>query len=355
VALAEQGRQHLSGPVGQGLAIHDSVELSRLVLGMAATRGADGRALARDAGLPTWLLGVDQAMIASSHHTRLWELAEHALQDPYLGLAAVNHHRVGDLDLYDYLFTTAATVREAQDVTGSFFHLASTNCSLRPETDAGANVTYSYRHALPGGRGEELWTQFSIAGFCARIAAAAGRRIVPVGVTFTQSAPRSYQAFIDMFGTRRIEFGAPVTTFTLRAEDLDMPMPGADPVLARILRRYAATLPRPASVDWLDLFLQALAEVIGEGAPSLDTLSRRLAVSTRSLQRRLAEYGTSWRAELESARRHRAQRAFQNGTGSLNRLPHQLGYADPRSVRRALRRWDTQQGPETQGSPLPQP
>jgi hypothetical protein len=120
VGLAEQGRQHLSGPVGQGLAIHDSVELSRLVLGMAATRGADGRVLARDAGLPTWLLGVDQAMIASSHHTRLWELAEPALQDPCLGLAVVHHHRVGDLDLYDYLFTTAATVREAQDVTGSF-------------------------------------------------------------------------------------------------------------------------------------------------------------------------------------------------------------------------------------------
>jgi hypothetical protein len=112
-----------------------------------------------------------------------------------------------------------------------------------------------------------------------------------VGVTFTQSAPRSYQAFIDTFGTRRIEFGAPVTTFTLRAEDLDMPMPSADPALARILRRYAATLPRPASVDWLDLFRQALAEAIGEGAPSLDTLSRRLAVSTRSLQRRLS---SSW-------------------------------------------------------------
>jgi hypothetical protein len=73
-----------------------------------------------------------------------------------------------------------------------------------------------------------------------------------------------------------------VTTFTLRAEDLDMPMPGADPALSRILRRYAATLPQSAPASWLDLFRQALAEAIGDGAPSLDTLSRRLAVSTRS-------------------------------------------------------------------------
>lgn len=176
--------------------------------------------------------------------------------------------------------------------------------------------------------------------FCARIGSAAGRRVVPADIAFAQPPPRSYRAFIETFGTRRIEFGAPVTTFTLGAEDLDMPMPGADPALARILRRYAATLPRSAPADWLDFFRQVLAEAIGEGAPSLDTLSRRLAVSTRSLQRRLAEHGTSWRTELQTARRHRAQRAFQNGTPSVTRLARQLGYADPRSVRRALRRWD---------------
>jgi AraC-like DNA-binding protein len=335
----QDGRSPLSFE-SEALAIHDSVELSRLVLGMAAARGADSRVLARDAGVPAWLLGVDQAMIASGHHARLWELAEHALQDPCVGLAAVQHHRVGDLDLYDYLFTTAATVREALEVSGSFFHLVSTNCSLRPETQARGDVTYSYRHALPGGRGEELWTQFSIAGFCARVAAAAGRRVVPAGIAFAQPAPRSYQAFIDTLGTRRIEFGAPMTTFTLRAEDLDMPMPGADPQLARILQRYAATLPRPVPPDWLGFFRQALADTIGDSAPSLETLSRRLAVSTRTLQRKLAEHGTTWRAELETARRHRAQRAFQNGTPSLTRLAHQLGYADPRSLRRAQRRWD---------------
>jgi AraC-like DNA-binding protein len=102
-----------------------------------------------------------------------------------------------------------------------------------------------------------------------------------------------------------------------------------------------AGAPPPAPVDWLDRFRQALAEAIGEGAPSLGTFSRRLPVSTRSLQRRLAEYGTSWRAELESARRHRAHRAFQDGTRNLDRLARQLGYADPRSVRRALRRWES--------------
>jgi AraC-like DNA-binding protein len=326
-------------PTGQAAAVHDSVELSRLILGVAAAGGADTRAMARAAGLPGWLLGRDTAMIGSARHARLWELAGHALADPCLGLTAVARHRVGDLDLYDYLFLTAGTVREALEVSGSYFHLISTNCSLAPQPHPGGEVTYRYRHALAGGPGEELWTQFSIAGFCARISAAAGRPVTPAHVAFAQPPPRSHRVFTETFGTRRIDFGAPVTTFTLRPADLELPMPAADPALASILRRYAGSLPRPEPADWLGHFRQVLADAIGEGPISMTALARRLAVSTRTLQRRLAEHGTTWRTELETARQHRARQAITAGRPSMARLAHQLSYTDPRSARRALRRW----------------
>jgi len=319
----------------------DSIEMSRLVLGVAAAGGADVRALARDAGLPEWLLRTDQAMIASGRHSRLWELAEHALQDPFAGLTAVTHHQVGDLALFDYLFTTAATVGEGLQVTAKFFHLVSTNCSLRLETRTEQDVTYSYRHALPGGRGEELWTQFSIAGFFGRIRAVTGRQVIPVQVAFTQVPPRSHRIFTETFGTRAIDFGAPVTTFTLRQSDLDLPMPGADPVLAGILRRYAETMPRPQPrpADWLRQFRQALAETLEDREPSLSAAARRLTVSARTLQRKLAEHGTTWRAELETARQRRARQILQNSAPGTARMARQLGYSDPRSLRRAMQRW----------------
>ena len=341
---SERGTERREGPApspaGQAPAVHDTVELSRLVLGVAAAGGADARMLARDAGLPGWLLGADGAMIGSAQHGRLWELAGHTLGDPCLGLTAVARHRVGDLDLYDYLFMTAGTVREALELSGGFFHLVSTNCSLVPKPQPGGEVIYRYRHALAGGWGEDLWTQFSIAGFCARISAAAGRPVTPAHVAFAQPSPRSYHSFTQAFGTRRIDFGAPVTTFTLRAGDLDLPMPRADPALAAILRRYAATLPRPQPADWLGRFREVLAETIGEGTISVNVLARRLAISTRTLQRRLAEHGTTWSAELDTARQYRAQQARQAGRPSMTRLARQLSYADPRSARRALRRWD---------------
>lgn len=328
-------------------AVNDTVELARLVLSLAAAGGADPRELARQAALPGWLLATDRAMVSSATGARLWELAEHALGDPTLGLTAVSRHRVGDLDLYDYLFLTAADLREGLRLSAEFFHLISTNTRLRVLGETDGEVTYGYGHALAGGRGEELWTQFSIAGFCARAQAVTGVPIAPSRVTFAQPAPRRHAVFAEALGTGRIDFGAPVTTFSFRVADLARPLPTADPVLGGILRRYAATLPGRPATTWLERFRHLLDEALRGGRPALGAIAVRLAVSPSTLQRRLAEHGTSFRAELEAARQRQVVDAQRAGVRGTARLADRLGYADARSVRRALRRWDDRAGVES--------
>jgi len=223
---------------------HDSVEMARLLLGAAAAGGADARRLAADARLPGWALAQDRAMIPSRYSMRLWELTEYALEDPQVALTVAARHQAGDLDLYDYLFTTSATLRDALAASSRHLHLVTTAGRLRLEADTGAGATYSYRYTEPGGRGADLRLQFAVAALCARATAAAGRAVIPAQVTLAQLPPRCHRALTDALGTTRIDFGAPATTLTFRARDLDLPLPGADPVLARILARYAATLPR---------------------------------------------------------------------------------------------------------------
>jgi hypothetical protein len=53
--------------------------------------------------------------------------------------------------------------------------------------------------------------------------------VAPVHVGLAQPAPRSCRAFTEMFGTGRIDFGTPATTFTFRASDMDLPMRRATP------------------------------------------------------------------------------------------------------------------------------
>jgi AraC-like DNA-binding protein len=319
---------------------HDSVVVPRFLLGAAAAGGADARQMARDARLPSWALAAEEAVIPTRHSTLLWEMAEHTLEDPDVPLTIASRHRVGQLDFFDYLFSTAATVRDGLQATMRFLHLLTTNERRQVEAETERETTYSYRHVAPGGRGEQLCLQFAVAVVCARARAATGQRVVPVRVAFAQPPPRTYRPLIEALGTRRIEFGAPVTTFTLRAADLDLPLRGADPALAEILARYAATLPPPPVATWPEHFRQVLSEAIRDGTPSLGAVARRLAVSPRTLQRQLAAHGTTWRAELERARQALARHYSQAGPPGMARLARQLGYGDPRSVRRALRRWD---------------
>jgi AraC-like DNA-binding protein len=320
--------------------VTDSVVLPSFVLSAAVARGADPRRLVRGARLPGWALTAGQGMISSRYAIRLWELAERELQDPDVAVAIAQRHQRGDLSLHDYLFATANTLRGGLAANGEFLHLVTNNSRWRILTETDRDVTYSYEHSIREHRGIELGAQFGLVMFCTRARQATGKPVVPVRVGFAQGAPRSRRALVEAFGTRRVEFDQPVNTLTFSKADLDLPLTGADPVLAGILRHYAATLPPQQIITWYGQFQALLADSLPE-APTLETMARQLVMSPRSLQRHLAEHGTTWRAELDHARRRRTDQARSGTQPTMASLARQLGYADVRSASRAVRRWSS--------------
>jgi DNA-binding SARP family transcriptional activator len=223
----------------------ESVKMVRFLVRAFEAGGVNVRHLIRDAKIPESALRGAEVMASPYFAMRLWELAEHALEDPQLPLTVAARFQQGELDLYDYLFTTAPTLRDGLHLSSRYLHLLTTNARLEVEAETDHEVTYSYQYLDADARGADMGLQFSAAIFCARARAGTGQPIAPVRLAFKQPAPRSHRAFTETFGTSRVEFGAPVTTFTFRRRDLDLPMPSADPVLARILTRYAATLSPP--------------------------------------------------------------------------------------------------------------
>ncbi|WP_180303995.1 helix-turn-helix domain-containing protein [Streptomyces sp. JV178] len=92
--------------------------------------------------------------------------------------------------------------------------------------------------------------------------------------------------------------------------------------------------------DWLDLFRTALASAHHDDeTPTLNTIARRLALSTRTLQRRLNEHGTTWKSELDTVRRTHTTRLLHTTGLSIDAIAARSGYADARSLRRAVHRW----------------
>ncbi|HXT94573.1 MAG TPA: AraC family transcriptional regulator ligand-binding domain-containing protein [Trebonia sp.] len=319
-----------------------SVEVARLLLSSASLAGADARQLAAAAEVPAWELSVGARMIPAALVARLWELLEQATGDPHLGLTVARRHAFGDFGLYDYLITTSATLRDGMSAAAEYLHLVTTAGRLEVAAENGGAVTYAYHCPEPGSRGEELCLQFVVAAFCSGARVVTARQVAPTHIALPQRPPRSAEAFAAALGTRSIDFGAAAAMVTFRDADLDMPLPTADPLLAEILARYAAVFPAPPPVTWYERFQQLLDEALDAASPSLGVMARQLTMSARTLQRRLADHGTTWREELDAARRRRAASAGLVGGPDAVRLARQLRYADPRSVRRALRRWSGQ-------------
>ncbi len=96
----------------------DTVLMPRLILARAAAAGIDPNRLAREAGMPTWLLADKKARVPSDYYPKLWELLEHETGDPNSTLRVVGGYRVGELGLFDYLISTADTLGEGLEVVG---------------------------------------------------------------------------------------------------------------------------------------------------------------------------------------------------------------------------------------------
>ena len=123
-----------------------------------------------------------------------------------------------------------------------------------------------------------------------------------------------------------------------------VPLRRRDPALGRLLQQQAdervARLP-PAEGVILDV-RRALASRVAGGDTRIQTIARELAVSARSLQRRLAACRTSYRQLLEMTRKDAAERHLTDSQLSIGEIAYLLGYSEAPAFNRAFRRWHKQ-------------
>jgi AraC-like DNA-binding protein len=120
-----------------------------------------------------------------------------------------------------------------------------------------------------------------------------------------------------------------------------LPLRRRDPVLRQVLETQAnAILARMPARTGLALDVQrALAARVGGGDTQIGALARELAMSGRTLQRRLAAEGVSYQQLLEDARKEAAGRYISESTLAIGEVAYLVGYSEPAPFHRAFKRW----------------
>ena len=141
-------------------------------------------------------------------------------------------------------------------------------------------------------------------------------------------------------------FGCPVSkgksnTLTLSGADARLPFLTHDdqmwqffePSLRRRMEDAKVDAPIRVRVE------HALTELLPSGRTQLEDVARELAVSKRSLQRRLSEEGTSWSEVLNGSRERLACHYLGSTNLGLSEVSFLLGFEYPNSLFRAFQRW----------------
>ncbi|MFF3343228.1 AraC family transcriptional regulator ligand-binding domain-containing protein [Streptomyces flavidovirens] len=288
-------------------------------------------------------LNNDRCRSPTTTSIRIAELM--TLRNPWaeVALLMAQQSNIGSFGVWDYLITSAPTPLEGiRDASTYFATVVDTGSDTLQVTEDGQQIIISHIN-----EGDLTFEAACGIRACAlglyqrRLSDAAQRHLTPVRVALAAEAPRRHNALTELYGTRAIDFEAPVSSITFLASDLTTPTPHAQPGLSTVLRRHAEqTLAAAIPLhNWLDVFRTTLACFHHETTPTLLAVARRMAVSTRTLQRRLDEHGTTWSTEVETLRRAHITRLLHSTDLSIEAIAAQSGYTHARALRRAVQRW----------------
>jgi AraC-like DNA-binding protein len=168
-----------------------------------------------------------------------------------------------------------------------------------------------------------------------------GTKIVPLRLELVQ--PRPQVKVLER------HFGCPVVhrqarnAIVFRASDAKLPFITRN---AELLDMLAPQLERDLKQQtggedsFLDLVRGAIQQRLTGHRPTAGDVARELHMSSRTLQRRLQEAGSSFQRVLDESRHRMARYYLRNSVLELNEAAYLLGYEDAGSFARAFRGWE---------------
>jgi AraC-like DNA-binding protein len=167
-----------------------------------------------------------------------------------------------------------------------------------------------------------------------------GTRVDPLRIECAR--PCAYAKALEMHFECPVVFGARQDAIVFRASDADRPFITRN---AELLAMLAPQLDeelqqRKGEETFADRVRTSIQRKLTGRRPKMLDIARELHLSSRTLQRRLQDSGSSFQQVLEEARHQLARHYLTNSALELNEAAYLLGYEDASSFVRAFRMWE---------------
>ena len=302
-------------------------------------KGVDSDSLVRSAGLDPAAFDDPDARFDLTSTSKLWASAVEATGDPAFGLYASRFVNQTTFHALGYAIMASTTLREAMARNVRYGRLISDAAESRLEEQGDvASLILDIPKDQPQPAHEAMDGMICLIARSFR--ALSGGKLNPTRVALQRPAPESSQdAWPNVFRAPVI-FAAPTNALEYPASELDTRLPAGNTELARmneeVVARYLARLDQEHITSRVR---SHLTEQLSSGEPSASAMARALGLSQRSLQRKLADEGTTYKGLLNDTRKDLACAYLREGRTSITELTFLLGFTDTSSFARAFKRW----------------
>jgi AraC-like DNA-binding protein len=306
---------------------------------VAAGGGSPERVLAA-AGLTAKDLGDVDRLIDAERVARRFEEAARDTGDPCFGLHLGETYDFAAIGALSYAVLNAPTVGTGLANFERYAHAHMTHGRIAVERHGDEAVLVYDLGLADREQSRQLSDGTAVVG------AKLMRRLVgpdwrPRRIQLGHAEPPDTSEHVRLLGPA-LRFGQSVmTSLVFAAADLDREIADADRGLLPIVERHLQDLlaATPSDADWIAEIRNAVAEAVPDGAPTIQTIAKRMGASVRTLQRRLGDHGVVFKDLVAETRRDLALRYLAHNTAELTEIAFLVGYSELSAFHRAFRKW----------------
>ena len=272
----------------------------------------------------------------------IWQKAYQVSKDPDLALHAVEVLPVGVYRVIDFLGASAPTIGAAVSKISDYFPLIHPVIRL-PYAVRDRDVTFAVEAPARPSTLTRPVAEYTLAAVLVRLRKATNEPFPLTRVDFSHPRPADISEHERIFACP-VVFDAEACQAVIAREVWDTPRTNSDAALFSVLDTHAKMLieRRPAVDDIVGRVRQAIEAELCGGDPKLESIARQLAMSPRTLQRRLRDQGVPFNDVLDGMRMRAAKSYLAQRDIAGSEVAYLLGFTEQSSFNRAFKRWSGQ-------------
>ncbi len=292
--------------------------------------------------LPT---SIDEAehlqVIPAEEFLELHEILDNQL-GPGFGVRVGQQMIIEDYGVLGLSWRTCSKVGEIFERSERYFKLLSNTFVWQIKEEG--NVSHVLLNREAHRRGMELSTEASLSATVVVLQAMSEKDIYPIQVSFKHNPPNDLTSFNAAFKCP-ILFNQLHYSISYKTSDLNLRTAKADASINSYLLQQVDENTKGIKIPG-NKFVRDVESLIKDslptGIPGIQEISDLLAMSNRTLTRRLSEAGVTYRDLIKKTQEHLAKDMLRDNSHSIGEIAFLTGFSEQSAFNRAFKKWTNQ-------------